>query len=328
MARPLRDETHRARALRGNATPAERVLWELLRRRALGPRFRRQHPLGPFIADFFCCEASLVVEVDGSVHDTERARRHDTDRDAFFAYCGVRVLRLRNDLVLHAPDEALERIRAALRVSAPSLRVGVGGRENESSRLMPTLLLASASPRRRALLETLGHRVLVHPTSVDEDERPGETARAYLERVVDAKLAAARAASANVKDAWDALLVADTTVDLDGGLLHKPTDEADARRILRALSGRAHVVTTRFAIATPAGSAHVESVATRVVFRAMEEDEIDAYAASGEGTDKAGGYAIQGLGAAFVQRIEGSYGAVVGLPSCEVSVALRRLLGR
>lgn len=193
------------------------------------------------------------------------------------------------------------------------------------------VLLASASPRRKALLELLGHRVFVRPVQVDEDERPGESPGPYLARVVDAKLAAARAAvsraGTSVSEPWDALLVADTTVDLDGALLHKPTDREDARRILRALAGRAHVVTTRFAIATPRGETHVESVATEVVFRALDDDEIDDYVATGEGDDKAGGYAIQGRGAAFVSRIDGSYGAVVGLPSCEVQVALRALAG-
>jgi septum formation protein len=95
--------------------------------------------------------------------------------------------------------------------------------------------------------------------------------------------------------------------------------------MLETLSGRVHVVTTRFAIANPTRIEHVESVATRVVFRPLEPDEIEAYVASGEGEDKAGGYAIQGGAASFVARIEGSYGAVVGLPLAEVSVALRRL---
>ncbi len=190
----------------------------------------------------------------------------------------------------------------------------------------PVILLASASPRRRAILESLGHRVIVRPIEVDEDERPAEPPASYLARVVDAKLAAALAAAPEVETAWDALLVADTTVELDGGLLHKPVDDADARRILGSLSGRAHVVTTRFALATPAGARHVESVATRVVMRAIVDDELTAYVATGEGLDKAGGYAIQAGAAAFIARIEGSYGAVVGLPACEVTVALRRLL--
>ncbi len=202
--------------------------------------------------------------------------------------------------------------------------------------LAASILLASASPRRRAILETLGHSVRVRAVAIDEDELPGETAEAYLARIVDAKLAAAMEAALSSaltpgagEDAlgWDALLVADTTVALDHALLHKPIDDDDARRILRALSGRAHVVTTRFALARADGCTHVESVATRVVMRAIEPDELEAYVATGEGRDKAGAYAIQGGASAFVQRIEGSYGAVVGLPACEVTVALRGLLG-
>jgi septum formation protein len=179
-----------------------------------------------------------------------------------------------------------------------------------------SILLCSASPRRKQLLETLGHRVTVSPVDVDETERPGEGATAYIERIVASKLAAAPPLGAH-----DALIVADTVVDLDGAILHKPAGDGD--RLLRALSNRTHVVTTRFAVVTPRGH-HVETVATRVVFRAISEEEIADYVASGEGNDKAGGYAIQGRGAAFVSRIEGSYGAVVGLPSCEVSVALSR----
>jgi len=185
-----------------------------------------------------------------------------------------------------------------------------------------SILLCSASPRRRALLEALGHTVAVRAVEVDESEQEGETASAYIERVVRGKL---REAVALTSIGTDARIVADTVVDLDGRILHKPTDREDGKHILRLLSGRAHVVTTRFAVATMTDS-HVESVATKVVFRALEEDEIEAYVATGEGDDKAGGYAIQGRGAAFVSRIEGSYGAVVGLPSCEVSVALRTLV--
>ncbi|GAC1546759.1 MAG: nucleoside triphosphate pyrophosphatase [Polyangiales bacterium] len=191
-----------------------------------------------------------------------------------------------------------------------------------------TLLLASASPRRRALLEAIGHRVHVKAVDVDEAELPGEQADAYLARIVDAKLAAGRALAPPF--ACDALLVADTAVIVDrhGGqaILQKPASDAEGAAMLRALGGRAHRVTTRFALATPDGRTHVESVTTAVLFRALDDDEIAAYVRSGEGRDKAGGYAIQGRAASFVVRIDGSYGAVVGLPSCEVELALRRLL--
>ncbi len=165
--------------------------------------------------------------------------------------------------------------------------------------------------------------MLVQAVAIDESERLGEDAAGYVARIVNAKLAAALAAAP--AEGWDGLCVADTVVALDGALLHKPTDAEDGRRMLRTLSDRVHVVTTRFALANASRVEHVESVSTRVVFRALESDEIDAYVASGEGEDKAGGYGIQGAAGAFVSRIEGSYGAVVGLPLSEVSVALRRL---
>lgn len=198
------------------------------------------------------------------------------------------------------------------------------------------LLLGSASPRRREILATLGIPLRVASAAVDEDVRAGEDPAAYLERVVRAK----REAVAALPEAAGAgaLLVADTSVLVGGAILGKPRDEAEARAMLRSLSGRAHEVWTRFMI-TPAvpvargagarpvhaeHAEHVETVRTRVVFRALDEDEIAGYAATGEGLDKAGAYAIQGIGAFAVERIEGSYSNVVGLPACEVVLALRR----
>jgi septum formation protein len=188
------------------------------------------------------------------------------------------------------------------------------------------LLLGSKSPRRREILAALGIPVRVLSGDVDESERPGEGAPDYLERVVLAKLdAVGRQASAT---AAGALLVADTSVVVDGRILQKPADEAEARAMLTALSGRAHLVMTRFAVAMPGDPtriAHAETVCSTVVFRPLEADEIAGYAASGEGLDKAGAYAVQGLGAFAVARVEGSYSNVVGLPACEVVVALRAL---
>ena len=188
-----------------------------------------------------------------------------------------------------------------------------------------TILLASASPRRREILESLGHRVHVRATSIDESEREGEAPDAYLSRVVNGKLAAARALVDPPEH--DAIVVADTTVVVDAQLLQKPIDDDDARRMLRAIAGRDHLVTTRFAVAN-ARASRQQSVVTRVSVRAMEPAEIEAYVATGEGRDKAGGYAIQGRGASFVARIDGSYGAVVGLPACEVELALRAVMAR
>lgn len=187
------------------------------------------------------------------------------------------------------------------------------------------LLLGSGSPRRRELLATLRLPLLVAPVDVDESGREGEPARDYLERIVATKLAAAAALPAAA--GAGAILVADTGVILDGAVLGKPSDEAEARAMIRALAGREHEVWTRFAIAGPGGSGgarYAETVATRVQFRALDDEEIEGYAATGEGLDKAGAYAIQGIGAFAVARIEGSWSNVVGLPVCEVIAALRR----
>jgi septum formation protein len=194
------------------------------------------------------------------------------------------------------------------------------------------LVLGSASPRRREILERVRIAHAVVPGTADETPLPGEPASAYLSRVVGLKLgsvaAALREHAALTEEAT--ILVADTSVVLNGDILGKPTDASDARRMIALLSARTHEVCTRFAIAVhpSAGEpdiAHAETVTTRVSFRALPEAEIDAYVTRGEGSDKAGGYAIQGLASGFVSRIEGSYTNVVGLPACEVVVALRRL---
>jgi septum formation protein len=185
------------------------------------------------------------------------------------------------------------------------------------------LLLGSASPRRREILTTLGLPLRVRTTVVDESVLPGEGPFDYLVRIADRKLAAV-AAQEEARQAG-AILVADTTVILDGRILGKPADEAEARAMLRALGGRTHVVSTRFILSgpeEPARALHAETVSSTVIFRALTEAEIEGYAATFEGIDKAGGYAIQGIGAFLVARIEGSYANVVGLPACEVVAAL------
>jgi septum formation protein len=190
------------------------------------------------------------------------------------------------------------------------------------------LLLASASPRRREILTTLGLPIRVAPASVDETVRDGEAPGAYLARITAAKLDAALTLPAAT--GAGAVLVADTSVIAGGSILGKPADDAEARAMIRALSGVTHEVWTRFAIAAPGPrdrhhARHAETVATKVTFRALDDDEIDRYAASGEGRDKAGGYAVQGLGAFMVVRVDGSYANVVGLPACEVIAALKGL---
>lgn len=185
------------------------------------------------------------------------------------------------------------------------------------------LLLASGSPRRREILENLGVPIVVRAPQADESTRAGESADAYLVRVVEAKLEAALAAL-RPEDAAIAVLVADTSVVLDGEVLGKPEDDAHARAMIGRLAGRAHEVWTRFALARRAdpGQVRAETVRTRVTFRPLSAARVEAYVATGEGRDKAGAYAVQGRGSAVVARIEGSYSNVVGLPACEVAVAL------
>ncbi|HEX6272041.1 MAG TPA: Maf family protein [Polyangiaceae bacterium] len=187
------------------------------------------------------------------------------------------------------------------------------------------LVLGSASPRRRDILAGLGIPLRVAPANVPETELPNESPLAYVERIVLEKLRGSVPALAS--GAGGALLVADTIVVLDGDVLGKPADVADAVRLLGRLAGRTHRVFTRYAIA--AAGAPLEPVAARTVessvtLRAASAAEIEGYARTGEGLDKAGAYAIQGIGAFLVARIEGSYTNVVGLPACEVVEDLLR----
>ena len=189
------------------------------------------------------------------------------------------------------------------------------------------LVLGSASPRRTELLTLAGiaHEIVV--PSVDESVHPGETTGAYLLRVVRSKLAAVRAAlPAALGARAAALLCADTSVIVDDEILGKPETAAEGRAMLLRLRGRAHEVRTAFAIGDPKGALlYEEVVSTKVVFRDLTSREMDDYVALGEGNDKAGGYAMQGAAGAFVARIEGSPTNVIGLPTCEVIVALQRL---
>jgi septum formation protein len=186
--------------------------------------------------------------------------------------------------------------------------------------------LGSASPRRKDLLDRLGIPLFVVSVDVDERRAPGESPSRYLERVTRAKLE--RVAADERASVASVILTADTIVLLDDEILGKPEDSSRAQEMLSRLSGRAHEVRTRFALGWPKGSGttdpiHAETVSTRVEFRALDEEEIMRYVASGEGADKAGAYAIQGIGSFAVSRIEGSYSNVVGLPVCEVVLALQ-----
>ena len=175
------------------------------------------------------------------------------------------------------------------------------------------VVLASASPRRRELLDLIRVRHDVMPADVDESTRAGESPDAYVERVARDK---ARTIAERVPNAL--IVAADTTVVLDGDILAKPDDAADARRMLARLSARTHDVFTGIAVARDGRmESGVERVA--VTFRALSSAEIDAYVATGEPLDKAGAYGIQGYGATIVERIDGDYFSVMGL-------GLRRLV--
>ncbi len=184
---------------------------------------------------------------------------------------------------------------------------------------MPALYLASASPRRRELLTQIGvvHDLL--PVDIDETPRPNEAPAAYVLRLAQEK---AQAALARLDPAQPlCVLGADTTVVLAGRILGKPADRADGLAMLAALSGQTHQVLTAVALAD-ARRCEVRLVESRVTFRAIADEEAARYWDSGEPADKAGGYAIQGLGAVFVRELQGSYSGVVGLPLCETAELL------
>jgi septum formation protein len=197
--------------------------------------------------------------------------------------------------------------------------------EASSAPRAPDLVLASASPRRRELLEGLGLRLVVAAVDIDETPQPGERPLDYVRRVAGAKCDAAVARGG--VDAGLAVLAADTTViaaSEAGFVLGKPTDEADARRMLERLAGRKHEVATAYRIRL--GERVVERTVTTVVaFRALTLAEIDAYVASGEWRGKAGGYAVQGIAGAFVTELRGSHTNVIGLPLAEVLADLQAL---
>ena len=179
---------------------------------------------------------------------------------------------------------------------------------------MKPLYLASGSPRRRELLAQIGVPFTVTSAPIDETPLPDESAVAYVERLARSKAEAGLASLAGPA----VVLGADTAVVLDGRILGKPENREDALAMLADLSGREHQVLT--AVALDDGQrVHSFCVTSTVRFRAISTDEAQRYWASGEPADKAGGYAVQGLGAVFVTGLSGSYSAVVGLPLCETA---------
>ncbi len=184
------------------------------------------------------------------------------------------------------------------------------------------LILGSSSPRRKELLSALGIRFVVIPSSVDERLLSGETPEMHVQRLA---LDKAQEVAAMVPGQW--VLGADTIVVIDGQILGKPHDKKEAKEMLSSLSHRTHTVFTGYALVNhlyPTKN-RVRHVCSRVRMRALSPDEIAAYVNTGEPMDKAGAYAIQGIGSAIVAEVTGSYTNVVGLPLCEVAQDLQEL---
>lgn len=182
------------------------------------------------------------------------------------------------------------------------------------------VVLASASPRRRELLNLIGIAHEVRAANIDESIRSRETPRSHAER-----LAREKATAIATRDPDLITIGADTIVVVNRKVLGKPTDSADAQRMLAMLSGREHLVITAVAVSR-GGNLHSAIEEVRVRFRRLGKGEIDAYIATGEPMDKAGAYGIQGFGATIVERIEGDYFAVMGLPLMRL-VGLMRAVG-
>jgi len=182
------------------------------------------------------------------------------------------------------------------------------------------LILASQSPRRKYLLEQAGLRFMVIPSPFDESRIAPDAPAAYVQRLAEAK---ANEVAQGCTEAW--VIGADTIVAADDRLLGKPESPEEARRMLTRLSGKTHQVYTGFCILRHSIPAtFIDAVCTDVTFKVLSDREIEWYIRSGEPFDKAGAYAIQGLGTFLVRRISGSYSNVVGLPVCEVVEILIR----
>jgi septum formation protein len=174
--------------------------------------------------------------------------------------------------------------------------------------LRPRLVLASGSPRRREFFAGLGLSFQVRPPEVDETPLPGEEPRAYVERLAEEK---ARAGG----QSGELVIAADTTVVLDADILGKPADTEEARAMLTRLAGRWHEVLTAVAVNEPGSGRRARGVASSLVrMAALSPERIAWYVATGEPLDRAGAYAIQGLGALLVEEVQGNYTNVVGLP--------------
>lgn len=186
---------------------------------------------------------------------------------------------------------------------------------------VPQLILASASPRRRELLEQIGLHFLVQTADVDETPLPGESPAALVARLAKAKAEAIWNRRGALHAPSLPVLGSDTLGILNGELLVKPRDFTHAQQMLRQMSGQRHEILTAIALTTVMGT-QVAISRSVVKFRTISDPEILAYWESGEPQDKAGAYAIQGLGAVFIERLEGSYSGVMGLPLFETAQLL------
>ena len=180
------------------------------------------------------------------------------------------------------------------------------------------IILASKSPRRRELLEKLGLSFTVMTEDVDETMDPARALEDEIQRVSERKARAVQ----NLADPEDLIISADTVVCVDGRRLGKPSDEDEARAMLRLLSGRAHTVVSGLCL-LQGPRCETGAVTTTLHFRSLSDREIDAYIATGEPMDKAGAYGIQGLASIFVDKLDGDYYNVMGLPLCTLAAMLR-----
>lgn len=191
----------------------------------------------------------------------------------------------------------------------------------EKGRMNNTVILASASPRRSELLAQVGIKFKTVPASVDETILEGETPEEYVLRLAMEK---AKSVARDYENRW--VIGADTAVVINGHIFGKPGSVREAREMLEKLSGSTHQVITGFCICNHGKAINIAGkVKTEVTFKELTRDEIDGYVASGEVMDKAGAYAIQGLGSFMVEEIHGSYSNVVGLPVCRVVSELERV---
>ncbi len=184
---------------------------------------------------------------------------------------------------------------------------------------VPRLILASASPRRRELLQQTSLRFRVIPSLTEETRLREETPETYV-----ARIAAEKACTVAERHPGFWILAADTIVVLEGQIFGKPANLDNARQMLTALSGQLHQVMTAFVILDPAGkTTTAEVITSQVTFKELSESEVTAYLATGEPFDKAGAYAIQGKGRDLIAQVSGSHTNIIGLPMDEVTTALR-----